>query len=50
MARTTVAFPGDDWEKIRKLLIVVVAAAAVGFIPNKYGKIAGAALALSQLL
>jgi hypothetical protein len=47
--KTAVGFPGDDWSWIRKALIIVVAAAAVGFVPNKYGKMAGAALAFSQL-
>lgn len=47
--RTALGFSGDDWDKIRKVLIVVSALAAIGFIPNKYGKMAGVALAIAAL-
>jgi len=47
-ARTTLGFSNDDWNNIRKFLIVVGALAAIGFVPNKYGKLAGVVLAISQ--
>ena len=46
--KTALGFAGDDWDKIRKALLVIGALAAIGFIPNKYGKIAGVVLAISQ--
>jgi hypothetical protein len=47
--RTTVGFAGGDWDKFRKFLTVVVGLAMIGLIPNKYGKMAGVALAISSL-